>query len=114
MNGRLAHALTRLYSAQWQARYGEEFALLLETLPATSDVVLDTLVHAAASRRRSIALGALVLVIAVVLSTADANVERSRNVVAHRAATPSPVLLACRSYSSAAGSGWIARQACLD
>ena len=31
MNGRLAHAMTRLYPARWRERYGAEFAVFLES-----------------------------------------------------------------------------------
>jgi hypothetical protein len=40
---RLIAALVSLYPASWRARYGDEFAALLEQTPLTPPVVLDVL-----------------------------------------------------------------------
>jgi hypothetical protein len=114
VTGRIARALTRLYSPEWQARYGEEFTVLLEALPARPEVLFDALAYAAKTRRRSLALGALTLASTVLLSSAATSFEAPRGHVVPRTVAASVTPLACHSYSSATRTGWIARQACLD
>jgi hypothetical protein len=111
MNRRIARALTRLYSATWQKRYGQEFEALLRDLPLTPSVIVDVVPRAALSRRTFLAAAAAMLV----LLTAAVTVQ-------HRAPTVEPVRIvsrdsapqACRSYSSTTKSGWIAQQRCWD
>ena len=46
--------LLRLYPARWRARYGDEYAALLETQPTTASVVLDVLAGAVVAHIRTI------------------------------------------------------------
>jgi hypothetical protein len=48
---RLIATLVSLYPASWRARYGDEFAALLEQTPLTPLVVLDVLRTAGEERR---------------------------------------------------------------
>jgi hypothetical protein len=52
MNSRLAGFLTRLYPRTWQARYGEEYRLFLETRRVSRLEILDVIAQAAVENVR--------------------------------------------------------------
>jgi hypothetical protein len=110
MSPRSARALTRLYSTRWRGRYGEEFEGLLEDLPLTPSVIADVVPRAMLSRPTMLATlaGLLVWSTAVALQHHPSRSEPAR--IVSRDSAPA----ACRSYSSATRSGWIAQQRCSD
>jgi hypothetical protein len=114
MKPAIARALTRLYSPSWRRRYGTEFEALLRDFPFTPAVLADVLPRAIATRGDVIAL--LAAIVLVVMTIAGSHIGRTAaparvavHMQPHQASLP-----ACRSYSSVAQKGIVARRECLD
>jgi hypothetical protein len=110
MNRGIARALTALYSTRWRNRYGEEFEGLLQDLPLTPSLIADVVPRAMLSRRSLLAAlaGLLMCFTAIALQHHTSSGEPAS--IVSRDSAPG----ACRSYSSATHSGWIAQQRCWD
>jgi hypothetical protein len=115
VNPRVARAIAALYSKRWQARYGEEFTALLESMAPTPANVIDACLPALGWRAQRACVALIIAACTAVFAAGIVRFAHPQGFLAwratHRVAITPTV---CRPYSKISHSAFAGWHRCLD
>ncbi|HEY3675334.1 MAG TPA: hypothetical protein VGK84_05035 [Candidatus Tumulicola sp.] len=116
MSPQLARTIAKLYSKRWQARYGDEFVALLESLPPTSGNVIDACLPALGRHARHVAVALAVAACATVsvAGTIRHHAPQEATVAWHVAHGSLSAQTVCRPNPKVSHSAFAGWHRCLD